>query len=86
MFYGVGVSCYILYSFVGYLYVSCSGSITSVGERELICLLSFTCNYLVSVRRGFHFLWVLGMGCIILLWHSLSLSYKYFEAIVDTKI
>ena len=32
----------------GYLYVSGSGSITSVGE-ELICLLLFTCNYVVSV-------------------------------------
>ena len=29
--YGVGVSCLILYSFVVYLYVSGSGSITSVG-------------------------------------------------------
>ena len=34
-----------------------SGSITSVGEeRELICLLLFTCYYVVSVRRGFLFL------------------------------
>ena len=32
MFFGVGVSCHILYSFVGYLYVSGSGSNTSVGE------------------------------------------------------
>ena len=32
----------MLYSIVSYLYVSCSGSITSGGEeRELICLLSF---------------------------------------------
>ena len=30
--YGVAVSCRILYSFVVYLYVSGSGSITSVGE------------------------------------------------------
>ena len=30
----VGVSCPILYSFVVYLYVSCSGSITSVGEER----------------------------------------------------
>ena len=30
---GVGVSCRILYSVVGYLiYVRCSGSVTSVGE------------------------------------------------------
>ena len=33
MFYGKGVSCRILYYVVGYLYVSCSGSITSVGEE-----------------------------------------------------
>ena len=26
------------------------------GKRELIYLLSFTCNYVVSVRRGFLFL------------------------------
>ena len=44
-----------------------------LGKRELICLLLFTCNYVVSVWRGFLFLWVLGMGYIILLWHSLSL-------------
>ena len=41
-------------------------TVVSVGEekeRELICLLSFTCNYVVFVRRGFLFLLVLGMGC-----------------------
>ena len=32
--FGVGVSCHILYSFVVYLYVSGSGSITSVGEER----------------------------------------------------
>ena len=46
-----------------------------VGKRELICLLLFTCNYVVSVWRGLLFLWVLGMGYVILLWHSLSLPY-----------
>ena len=50
-----------------------------LGMRELICLLSFTCNYVVFVWRGFLFLWVLGMGYVILLWHSLSLPYNYFE-------
>ena len=45
-----------------------------LGKRELVCLLSFTCNYVVSVWKGFLFLWVL--GCIILLWHSLSLPYS----------
>ena len=50
-----------------------------LGKRELICcLLLFTCNYVVSVWRGFLFLWVLEMGCVILLWHSLSLTYNYF--------
>ena len=37
-----------LYAIVSYLYVSCSGSITS-GKRGLFFLLSFTCNYVVSV-------------------------------------
>ena len=36
-----------------------------LGKRELICLLLFTCNYVVLVRRGFLFLWVLGMGYVI---------------------
>ena len=34
MFFGVGVSCSILYSFVAYLHVSGSRSITSVGEER----------------------------------------------------
>ena len=34
MLFGVGVACHILYSVVRYLYVSCSGSITSVWGRE----------------------------------------------------
>ena len=50
-----------------------------LGKRELICLLLFTCNYVVFVRRGFLFLWVLGICYVILLWHSLSLPYKYFS-------
>ena len=65
-------------SYLYYLYVSCSGSITSVREeRELICLLSFTCNYVVSVRRCYLFLLVLGTDCVILLWHSLGFPYNY---------
>ena len=50
-----------------------------LGKRELICLLLFTCNYVVSVWRGFLFLWLLGMGYVILLWHSLSLLYNYCD-------
>ena len=50
-----------------------------LGKRELICLLLFTCNYVVSVWRGFLFLWVPGMGYVILLWHSLSLPLIIFQ-------
>ena len=56
-----------------------------LGKRELICLLLFTCNYVVFVWRGFLFLWVLGMGYVILLWHSLSLPYNYFEETIGVK-
>ena len=38
--FGVGVSCRILYYFVGYLYESASGSITSVGEKRAYMYLS----------------------------------------------
>ena len=41
---------------------------------------------MVSVRRGFLFLWVLGMGYVILLWHSLSLPYNYSVKGYNTKI
>ena len=45
--------CYIViclaYSVVNYSNVSSSGLITSVGERELIFLLSITRNFMVSV-------------------------------------
>ena len=75
MLFRVSVSCRILYSIVIYLYVSCSGSITSVGEERA----TFTCNYVVSVRRGFLFIVVLGMGCVILLWHALGIPYYYFH-------
>ena len=56
------------------------------GNRELICLLSFTCNYVVSVWREFLFLCVLGMGSVILLWHSLSLPYNYFRSEAHTSM
>ena len=50
-----------------------------------MCLLLSTCDYVVSVWRGFLFLWVLGMGYVILLWHSLDLPYNYFVYIsLDT--
>ena len=51
-----------------------------LGKGELICLLSFTCNNVVSVWRCLLFLWVLWMSYVILLWHSLSLPYNYFTS------
>ena len=36
-----------------------------LGKRELVCLLLFTCNYVVSVWGGLLFLCVLGMGYVI---------------------
>ena len=62
----VGVSCRNLYSFVVNLFVNGCGSITPVGEERANCLLLFTCDYVVSVWRGFPFLWVLGMCYVIL--------------------
>ena len=61
-----------------YLYVRRSGSITSVGEARGNLSAVFTCNYVVSVRRDFLFLWVLEMGYVILLWHALSLQYNHY--------
>ena len=42
-------------------------------------------KFLLYLRRGFLFLWVLGMGCVILLWHSLGLPYNYFSSVSVTK-
>ena len=47
--FGVLVSCYILYSFVVYLYVNGSESITSVGEERASLSTVVYCNYVVSV-------------------------------------
>ena len=70
----------VICSFVVYLYVkTVVDQLPRLGKRELICLLLFTCNYVVSFWRGFLFLWVLGMGYVILLWHSLSLQLTIFH-------
>ena len=74
--FGVGVSCRNLYFLLLIYMLTVVDQLSRLGKRELICLLLFTCNYVVSVWRGFLFLWVLGMGYVILLWHSLSLLYN----------
>ena len=45
-------------------------------ERKMIFLLSFTCKDWFLFR--FLFLLVLGIGCVILLWHALCLPYNHF--------
>ena len=70
MLIGVGVSCPISYPIVSYLYVSFSEFITSIWEERVYFLVSFTCNYVVSVRRGLLFLLVLRIGCITLRKHA----------------
>ena len=51
---------------------------TGSGSKHKAYIEAISCNYVVSVWRGFLFLWVPGMGYVILLWHSLSLPYNYF--------
>ena len=60
-----------LYSFVVYLYVNGGGLIASVGGggaglSAVVCL--WLCGFCLG---GFLFLWVLGVGCVVLLWRSL---------------
>ena len=68
-----------LYSIDSNLYENCSGSVTSAGEgrANLSAIVYLSVSMWFSVRRGFLFLWVFGMGCVILLWHSLGLPYNY---------
>ena len=62
-------------------YCAVADQLPRLWKREIFFLLSFTCNYVVSVRRGVLFLLVLGMGCVILVWRSLGLPYNYFTFI-----
>ena len=73
MLFGVGILCCVSWSIVSYLLYTVADQLPRLGKRELVFLLLFTCNFVVSVRRRFLFFLVLGMGCVILLWHSLDL-------------
>ena len=78
MLFGVGVLWFFLYFIVNYLYMyAVADQLPRLGKRELNCLPSCTFNYVVTVRRGFLILLVLGIG-VILLWRSLGLPYNYF--------
>ena len=73
----MAVSCRIWYNVVSYLFVGCSRSITSVGGERESC---YDTDYItcVSVWRGFLFLLVLRIVCVISSWHSLCLPYDFF--------
>ena len=72
MLFGVGILCCVSWSIVRYLLYAVADQLPWLGKRELVFLLLFTCNFVVSVRRRFLFLLVLGMGCVILFWRSLD--------------
>ena len=69
----LGKSCLLGLPYI--LFVKCI-SVISVSSNFSDILLSFTCNYVVSVR----ILLVLWTGCVILLWNSLCLQYNYFSS------
>ena len=73
MLFGVGVLCCKSYclSVVYYLIVKFS-ILTTLGVEERADLI--TRNFVVLVRRNSIFLWVLRIGCVVLLWHSLRLT------------
>ena len=49
-------------------------------ESNFVC---FCLPVIMWFLFGFLYLWVLGMGYVILLWHSLSLPYNYFDPFQD---
>ena len=73
MLFGVGILRCVSWSIVSYVLYAVADQLSRLGKREIVFLLLFTCNFVVSVRRRFLFLLVLGLGCFILLWHSLDL-------------
>ena len=78
MLFGVGVSYRIHYSIVSYLYVGCSGSFISVGEERAY----LSCYRLLVIMWFLLFLLVLGLGCLILLWHSQGIPSNYFVIVI----
>ena len=64
----------VLYSIASYLLYAVIDQLPRLGKRELVFLLLFTCSFVVFVSGMFLFPLVLGMGCAILLWHSLGLG------------
>ena len=77
MLFVICIEYYVLYClvFVYHLNVSLSSLITWVGEERAVFsaidYLYFSCVCL----KGF--LWLFAKGCVIILWHSLCLTYSY---------
>ena len=65
---------------VSCFYVSCSRSVISVGEeKDNFSFTSLRTVIMWFLFGGvFFFISVLGMDSVILLWHSLCLSYNYY--------
>ena len=76
----------VLYSIASYLLYAVVDQLLRLGKRELVFLLLFTCSFVVSVLGRFLFLLVLGMGCAILLWHSLGLPLIILEHVEHTRV
>ena len=72
MLFGVGVSCRILSSIVSYMYVSCNGSITSVGEERInLSAIMYSERFPLPLGAWNWMRYFIGR-------HSLRLSYNYF--------
>ena len=72
-------------SIVTYLYVSCNGSITSVGEERANLSAIVYLYYVVSVRRGCLFLLVLGWAALFYC-ETRCAFHNYFESCLLAKL
>ena len=75
MYFGVFVLCRFRVLLLVIYMIAVADRSPRLGKKEHFFLLSLT--YVVYEVRGLIFLLVLGMGCVILLCHSLGLPYNY---------
>ena len=67
-----------------YLFVSCSGSITSVVDERANFSAIVYLQICGSVGRCF--LFIHGIGYVVSLWHSVGLPYNYFLSIQRSRV
>ena len=77
MLFGVCVSCCIMYSIVSYLYVSCSRSITSIGE-ERAYLPAIVYLLLCGFGEVSSLSWCLGWAALFYCCAAWALPYNYW--------